>query len=139
MMTISELMTCPVEAISPNATVQVAAERMRAQAVGCLVVMEDGQPVGMITDRDITVRATARGALPFELRVREAMTVGVVTCRSGDPLSEAERIMVEHGIRRLLVVDPARRAVGLISLDDLATAPEEARLPSEVLTGSGAR
>jgi CBS domain-containing protein len=138
-MKISELMTCPVEAISPNATVQVAAERMRAQAVGCLVVVEDGQPVGMITDRDITVRATARGALPFELRVRETMTVGVVTCRSEDPLSEAERIMVENGIRRLLVVDPARRAVGLISLDDLATAPEEAKLPGEVPASSGGR
>jgi len=132
-MLIGELMSRCVETIEPGATLQAAATRMRTCGIGVLPVVEHGQPVGMITDRDITVRATALGQDPKETLVREVMTATVVTCPADAPIAEAERLMEEKGVRRLVVLDPGHRVTGLISLDDLATLPSEARRVGEIL------
>jgi CBS domain-containing protein len=132
-MLISDLMNRNVEAIEPGATLQAAAARMRSSGIGVLPVLEGDQPVGMITDRDITVRATALGKDPKVTHVRDAMTSAVVTCREDAPIAEAERLMEEKAVRRLVVLDSWRRMVGLISLDDIATLPGESRRAGEIL------
>lgn len=132
-MLIGDVMTRSVETIEPGETLQEAAVRMRSCGIGVLPVIEEGQPVGMITDRDITVRATALGRDPQKTLVREAMTAAVVTCREDAPVAEAERLMEEKAVRRLVVLDSWHRMVGLISLDDIATLPGEARRAGEIL------
>jgi CBS domain-containing protein len=132
-MLIGDVMTHSVETIEPGETLQEAAVRMRSCGIGVLPVIEEGQPVGMITDRDITVRATALGRDPQKTLVREAMTATVVTCREDAPVAEAERLMEEKAVRRLVVLDSWHRMVGLISLDDIATLPGEARRAGEIL------
>jgi CBS domain-containing protein len=132
-MRIGELMTKGLETIKASASLREAAERMRSYGIGALPVMEGEQLVGMLTDRDITVRATAAGKDPNETPVREAMTHAVITCEADAPLSEAEHLMEEKAVRRLVVLDTYKKPVGLISLDDLATVPGEARHAGEVL------
>ena len=132
-MRIGELMTKNLETIEADAPLRLAAERMRSFGIGALPVMDGAQLVGMLTDRDITVRATAAGKDPNRTRVREAMTHAVITCDADAPLSEAEHLMEEKAVRRLVVLDGYKKPVGLISLDDLAMVPGEARHAGEVL------
>jgi CBS domain-containing protein len=132
-MRIGELMTKNLETIEADAPLRMAAERMRSFGIGALPVMDGTQLVGMLTDRDITVRATAAGKDPNRTPVREAMTHTVITCDASAPLSEAEHLMEEKAVRRLVVLDAYKKPVGLISLDDLATVPGEARHTAEVL------
>lgn len=132
-MRIGELMTKNLETIEAGEPVRAAALRMRTCNIGSLPVLEGGQLVGMLTDRDITVRCTALGQDPNTTAVREAMTSTVITCGADDTLEVAERMMEEKMVRRLVVVDAQRRPVGLLSLDDLATVPEEVLHAGEVL------
>jgi CBS domain-containing protein len=132
-MLIGDVMTRRVETVDPAESLQSAAARMRSCGIGVLPVLEEGVPVGMITDRDITVRATALGKDPKKTLVREIMTAMVVTCREDDPVDEAERLMEEKAVRRLVVLDSWHRMVGIISLDDIATLPGETRRAGEIL------
>lgn len=132
-MLIGDVMTRRVETVDPMECLQAAAARMRSCGIGVLPVLEEGVPVGMLTDRDITVRATAMGKDPKKTLVREIMTATVVTCREDDPVAEAERLMEEKAVRRLVVLDSWHRMVGIISLDDIATLPGEARRAGEIL------
>lgn len=121
-------------AVGPDATVAEAAERMRDRGVGALVVREGGVVLGIVTDRDITVRATARGHDPRVAHVRDAMTRSVVTCRPDDEVDDAAGAMAEHRVRRLVVLDAGKELVGIVSLDDLA-AGVDGCLAGEVLEG----
>jgi CBS domain-containing protein len=132
-MLISDVMNRSVETIEPGATLQTAAAQMRSCGIGVLPILEGGQLVGMITDRDITVRATALGKDPKATYVRDAMTATVITCPADAPIEEAERLMEEKALRRLVVLDTWRQMVGIISLDDIAVIPGEARRAGEVL------
>jgi CBS domain-containing protein len=132
-MLIGDVMTRRVETVDPLESLQSAAARMRSCGIGVLPVLEEGVPVGMLTDRDITVRATALGKDPKKTLVREIMTTAVVTCREEDPVAEAERMMEEMAVRRLVVLDAWHRMVGIISLDDIATLPGETRRVGEIL------
>lgn len=132
-MLIGDVMTRRVETVDPVESLQSAAARMRRCGIGVLPVLEEGVPVGMLTDRDITVRATALGKDPKKTLVREIMTATVVTCREEDPVAEAERLMEERAVRRLVVLDSWHRMVGIISLDDIATLPGETRRAGEIL------
>jgi CBS domain-containing protein len=132
-MLVSEIMNRSVETIEPGAPLQAAAARMRSCGIGVLPVTEEGQLVGIITDRDITVRATALGKDPKSTRVADAMTSTVITCREDAPLSEAERLMEEKAVRRLVVLDAWHQLAGLISIDDLALLPEETPRVGEIL------
>jgi CBS domain-containing protein len=132
-MRIHEVMTRSVEGISPNASLQAAAAKMKALDVGPLPVCEDDRVIGMITDRDITVRATAEGDSPTVIRVRDVMTPDVVYCFEDQLVGEAARLMREHQIRRLLVLDRERRLVGIVSLGDLAVEAGDEELVGNTL------
>ncbi|MBZ4421939.1 CBS domain-containing protein [Myxococcus sp. RHSTA-1-4] len=132
-MRIGELMTKNLETIEAGEPVRAAALRMRTCNIGSLPVLEGGQLVGMLTDRDITVRCTALGQDPNTTQVREVMTSTVVTCGTEETLEVAEKMMEDKMVRRLVVVDAQRRPVGILSLDDLATVPEEVLHTGEVL------
>ncbi|MCP3144643.1 CBS domain-containing protein [Pyxidicoccus xibeiensis] len=123
-MRIGELMTKNLETIEAGEAVRTAALRMRTCNIGSLPVMDGGKLVGMLTDRDITVRCTAMGQDPNSTLVREAMTPNVVTCEPDATLDAAEKLMEDQMVRRLVVVDSERRPVGILSWDDLATVPE---------------
>jgi CBS domain-containing protein len=117
---ISELMTPDVEVIAPDETLQRAAQRMDELNVGALPVCSDGKLVGMITDRDITVRATAAGLSPSATRVSEVMTEATRTCSPDESIDEVMKQMGDVQIRRLPVIDAHDTLVGIVSLGDLA-------------------
>jgi CBS domain-containing protein len=121
MATISEVMTRGVETIRPDESLQRAAQVMDELNVGALPVCDGEQLVGMITDRDITVRATAAGMEPSQHRVSEVMTAQTRWCTEDQSTDEVMRQMGDVQIRRLPVLDAEHRVVGIVSLGDLAT------------------
>lgn len=118
-MRIREVMSRPVETIAPNTTIAAAARKMRDANVGSLVVVSDDETLGIVTDRDIVVRATAEGKASSRSKVWTVMSSEVICCFEDQPLEAAVRLMAEHRVRRLPVLDRARRPVGVVSLSDL--------------------
>jgi len=121
MTTISEVMTKGVQVIPPDASLQRAAQLMDELNVGALPVCEGKSLVGMITDRDITVRATAAGLAPAATPVADVMTGHARWCSGEQTVQEAMQQMADVQIRRLPVLDAQRHVVGIVSLGDLAT------------------
>src|SRR5438270_846104 len=119
-MRVRDLMTRDVAVLSPRDSVREAACRMDDLNVGALPVCDGSRLVGIVTDRDITVRCTAAGGRPDAIRVHEVMTDDVRWCFEDDPLEEVEQEMAEVQIRRMPVVDGRKRLVGMLSLGDLA-------------------
>jgi CBS domain-containing protein len=134
-MRLDECMTKGVECTRPSATLEEAARKMRDLDVGTLPVCgEDDRLVGIVTDRDITVRAVAEGRDPRSTLVDEAMTRTVVTCYEDQALDEAARLMEDRQIRRLPVLDRDHRLAGILSLGDLAVSGiNERELAAEAL------
>jgi len=120
-MFVHEVMTRGVECISPDATLQEAAQKMRDLDVGPLPVCgPNDRLMGIITDRDIAVRAVAEGRDPRTARVRDAMTEGIDYCFEDDHVTVAAHHMEDKQIRRLVVLNRDKRLVGIVSLGDLA-------------------
>jgi len=134
-MHVSEVMTRGAECIGPGATLQEAAERMKALDVGALPVCDNDRVVGMLTDRDITVRATAEALPPRLGQVRDVMTPDVLYCFEDQDVTEAARLMQENQVRRLVVVNRDKRLVGIVSLGDLAVATRDEHLVGGDLEG----
>ncbi len=124
-MQVTEIMSKSVELIDPNTTIREAAARMRDEDVGALPVGENDRLVGMVTDRDITVRAVAADRTAGTTAVRDTMSEKVYYCFEDDPLERAGQIMSEHKVRRLLVLNRDKRLVGMVSLADLSHGGEE--------------
>ena len=104
---------------SPELTLLEAARLMRSKHVGSIVVVDGNRPVGILTDRDILIKAVAEEKDPKAVRIREAMTYDpAVVNINYDPL-DATRLMREHGLRRLPVVDEHRHLLGILTLDDV--------------------
>lgn len=131
-MKVGELMSKDIEIINPDFTLQQAAEKMRTLDVGYLPIGENDRLVGTITDRDITIRATAKGMDPKETKIRDIMTSKVIFCFEDQPVEEAVKKMEDNQIRRLTVLDKNKRAVGVFSLGDLSVSKDE-ELISEVI------
>src|SRR5262249_22961668 len=112
----SEVMTQKPECIRPDASLQEAAKRMKALNVGALPVCDNDRLVGMITDRDMTVRGTAEAGNARMGTVRDVMTPGVIYCFEDDLVSEVARLMEEKQVRRLPVLNRSKWLVGIISL-----------------------
>jgi CBS domain-containing protein len=132
-MQLREIMTQDVEVISPEATVKDAAKKMQQLDVGPLPVCDGERLLGMLTDRDITIRVVAEGANPATKKVRETMTPGMVYCFEDQDVKEAARLMEQHQIRRLPVVNRDKRLVGIVSLGDLAVGTRDEKLTGKVL------
>jgi CBS domain-containing protein len=132
-MQLKEFVNPHVETVQCDDTLQRAAEKMRELDVGSLPVCEGDQLVGMITDRDITIRAVAKGSDPAAATVREVMTPEVLWCFENEEVEEAARIMQENQVRRILVLNEAKELVGITSLGELATATGDRLLAGETL------
>ena len=123
-MQISECMSRDVQLVSPGDSIHQAAQRMDRINAGVLPVGENDRLVGMITDRDIAVRAGAKGR-DCDTPVREAMSGEVRYCRDTDAADQVLRNMGELQLRRLPVVDRDKRLVGIVSIGDLAKEDEQ--------------
>jgi CBS domain-containing protein len=127
-MKVREAMTRDVRLIKPDQSIREAARAMAELDIGVLPVEENDRLVGMITDRDITVRAVAQGLGP-DTPVREVMSPEVKYCFEDQSIDEVTESMGENRIRRLPVLNRDKRLVGILSLGDLAideTAQDEA-------------
>src|SRR4051812_37516518 len=132
-MLLKEIMTHNIEVVSPGDTLEQAAQKMAELNVGPMPVCEGDRVVGMLTDRDITVRATAAGCDPKTTLVGDAMSQDVISCYEDQDVQDAAELMKEKQIRRLLVLNRANVLVGIVSLGDLATGAGEQGQPGEVL------
>ncbi|KQQ96700.1 CBS domain-containing protein [Massilia sp. Leaf139] len=121
MQTIQDIMTRDVQTISPQETVQRAAQLMDELNVGAIPVLDGEQLVGMITDRDITVRSVAAGQNPVTTKVNEVMSIDVRTCTPNQSVDEVLAQMGDVQIRRIPVLDEASKVIGIVSLGDVAT------------------
>ena len=120
-MKVKEVMTRNVEFVQPNDSLQVAAQKMRDRDIGFLPLQEGDELVGVVTDRDIAVRAIASGINPKSILGREIATSPVVYCFEDQDVEEAARLMRENQIRRLVVLDRKNnQPVGVVSLGDLS-------------------
>jgi CBS domain-containing protein len=117
-MNIRDVMTPNPRTVSPDDTIQQAARIMRDEDTGAVPVVENGRAVGILTDRDIVVRAVAEGGQPSRI-VRDIVTPGVVSATPDMSTRQANELMSEHQIRRLTVVE-RDRLVGIVSIGDLA-------------------
>jgi CBS domain-containing protein len=127
-MKLSHIMTGGIETIPPQATLAEAAKKMASQDIGSLpVCAERRRVVGIITDRDITVRAVARGMDPNRTRVEEVMTRDVLSCSSDADVEDACQLMEQRQVRRLLVTDGNDTPVGIVSLGDIALCLRESQ------------
>jgi len=135
-MQVKEIMTSNVACVRPDDTIQQAARQMRDLDVGPLPVCgDDDRLAGMITDRDIVVRAIAEGRDPKTTPVSEAMTDNIIFCFDGDDVEDAGRTMRERQVRRLVVLNADKRMVGIVALADLATDTGDREGLGEVLEG----
>lgn len=125
-MQVHDIMSRKVELTDPNTTIRDAARKMRAGSIGALPVGENDRLVGMITDRDIVVRAVAEERLPANTSVREVMSERVCYCFEDDDVDEAAKIMAEHQVKRLPVLNSDKRLVGIVALSDLGRADGDA-------------
>jgi CBS domain-containing protein len=117
---IADVMTRGAELTSPDATIQEAARKMAAEDVGFLPVGENDRLIGMVTDRDIALRAVAEGKEPKQTKVREVMTDRVLYCFEDEDADTAVANMSKLQVRRLPVVNRDKRLVGVVSIGDLA-------------------
>src|SRR3954454_7935304 len=121
-MQLKDIMTPDVECVRPGDTLQEAARKMKSLDVGPMPVCgDDDKIIGMLTDRDITIRATAEGLDPKTTKVQDAMSEDVVWCFEDEDTDAAAKLMQERQVRRLLVMSRDKRLVGIVSLGDLAT------------------
>jgi CBS domain-containing protein len=132
-MLLKDIMTCESVVVGPEITIRKAAEKMDDYDVGVLPVCDGGRLVGVLTDRDIVLRAIAAGRDPGSTPVREIMTARVVACYEDQDSDEAVQIMEQEQIRRLVVLDRQSRLVGIVSLGDLEATTGDDKLYRRVI------
>lgn len=118
-MKVRDIMSPTVDSIDARATISNVAVRMADDDIGAFPVLEDGKLVGIVTDRDIVVRALANGVSP-QTPIRRVMTKPVETCGPDDDVATALALMSREKIRRMPVCNAAEDVVGMISLADAA-------------------
>lgn len=124
-MKIREIMTQQVELVHPDTSLKEAAQKMRDANVGFLPIGENDRLVGTVTDRDITIRATAEGHDPNQQSVRAVMSHDIVYCFEDQEVTEALELMSEKQLHRLVVLNQDKRLVGVVSIDDIAQKTSE--------------
>ncbi|WP_029214662.1 CBS domain-containing protein [Kallotenue papyrolyticum] len=146
-MRIAEIMTREVQTVAPDSDLVTVAQYMKSLNVGVIPVVEEGRLLGVITDRDIVIRAIAEGRDPVNARARDHMTPDPTTVAPDDDVQRAAEIMAREQIRRLPVVEHGT-LVGIVSLGDVAVDSgreqmtgqtlEEISTPSRPRTAEGA-
>ena len=131
-MKVKEAMHPGASWIDPDAPLPDIATRMDKDDIGALPVGENDKLIGMVTDRDLVVRALGGHDDPLQLTARDVMTEPIVFCTANEELEDAVRIMERKQIRRLPVIDENRRMVGMLTLGDVA-AKAPASLAAETL------
>jgi len=132
-MQLKDFINYRVETAQPTDSLQQAAQKLRDLDVGSLPVCDGKHFVGVVTDRDITIRATAQGQDPHQTKVQDVMTPEVVYCRETDTVQQAAAKMQEHQIRRIFVVNEDNDLVGVTSLGELATVTRDPVLGGKTL------
>ena len=125
-MQVSEIMSPGCQLIDPNSSIREAAKRMRDENIGAMPVGENDRLVGMVTDRDIAMRAVAEDKRPGTTSVRDVMSKKVFYIFDDDEIEQAARCMADHQVRRLPVLNHDKRLVGILSMADLAMTGDEA-------------
>jgi len=134
-MEISKIMSLEVQCINPDATLLDAARILRDRDIGSLPVCEDDRLVGIITDRDITVRGIADECPPDRTPVRDIMTAGIIYVYADQDVEAAASLMEGKQIRRLPVLNRQQRLVGILALGDIAIKDQVADLGGRALQG----
>lgn len=132
-MQVSEIMTRSVATIDAEASLEQAAEEMSEMNIGLLPTIEQGRISGVVTDRDIVVRGIARHRDPARTRVREVMSANPVTVHDRDSVETAAQVLSRQKIGRVLVVDDSNRAVGIVSMGDMALKSSDPGLTGDML------
>ena len=122
---VRELMTDRPRAVTPDTPVSEAAQLMETEDVGALPVLDGDQLAGIVTDRDIVIRAVAREKDPKGMPVRDVASREVATIGPDDTLSDALKLMASAQVRRIPVVDEGNRLVGMLSQADVALQAKE--------------
>lgn len=133
-MLVKECMTKQVEIGKPSMSLQEAAQKMRDGDFGILPIGENDRLVGMITDRDITIRGTAEGKDAQKVQVRELMSQDVLYCFEDQKLDEVTKNLGDNQVRRLPVLNRQKRLVGILSLGDLAQSSANPEKVEEALS-----
>jgi CBS domain-containing protein len=133
-MKIRDIMTRDAQMVRPDDTIQEAARLMADIDAGGLPVGHDRIPEGMVTDRDVIIRAVAEGLDPKVATVREIMSSDLVCCQDEDDAAEIAERMRHRQVRRMPVVGADKRLIGIVTLSDIARgAPAEQRTREEEL------
>lgn len=132
----SDIMTRDIKFCTPQDSVENAARLMRSENVGPIPVVDSAQSkrlIGIITDRDITVKVIAEGRDARKTSVGDVMTPQPVSCREGDSLQNAISAMSSHQVRRIPIVDRDQRLIGIIAQADIATRVGDSEKTGEVV------
>ena len=133
MQTLKDLMSRDVQVIGPDETIRAAALQMLNGNFGMLPVGENDRMIGTISDRDIAIRAVADGK-GADTKVREIMSEGIVWAYEDDSVGDAAKLMSEHQIRRLPIVNADKRLVGIVALGDVAVESSDNEVAGEALS-----
>ncbi|GJL62521.1 MAG: CBS domain-containing protein [Nitrospirales bacterium] len=126
MIKIRDIMTVEIDVVDPETNIQDAAEKMKELGIGIIPICQNHNLIGMLTDRDIIVRAVAEKKEPLHTPVQEVMTQNVIMAYEDQDIEEAERLMSHHQSRRLPIVNQSNLFVGMLTLGDLASrSPKE--------------
>lgn len=118
-MSIESLLRRPVQTLPPDAPCREAAQLLRDERIGCVVVSEEERPLGIVTDRDLVVRVMASGLDPDKTPLRDVMSGEPVFLAGQRGIDQVVATMREQRIRRIPIVDAEGRLEGVVSLDDL--------------------
>jgi CBS domain-containing protein len=122
-MKVDAIMTRNPSCCTPDTKLTEVARLMQECDCGEIPVVESeasGRPVGVVTDRDIVIKTIAKGKNPLELKARDCMTTPAVTVKAEASVDEIKKVMEDHQIRRVLVVDGTGRCIGIVSQADIA-------------------
>jgi CBS domain-containing protein len=122
---VHDIMHAGVEIHAPDTALTAIAKTMKTKDIGAVPILDKGKLVGMVTDRDIAIRALAGGRDVSKLTAKDVMTRNVACCHESDSAASASRTMQERRIRRLAVIDESDKLIGMVSLGDLTHAMSE--------------
>jgi CBS domain-containing protein len=120
--------------VGPDAKISELAKMMRDEGIGSIPIGENDRLIGMVTDRDIAIKGFADGKDVSAMTARDVMTGPILYCRAEEELDDAARIMEDHQVRRLPVIDENKRMVGMLSVGDIASSSNREFLGEVVQT-----